>query len=68
MKSSEENNNVEQKIDQALNSITNISERYKNATTIDKRAIVGLIYPEKLIFDGRIFKPQKSTVLLILSF
>jgi hypothetical protein len=29
MKSSEENNNVEQKIDQALNSITNISERYK---------------------------------------
>jgi hypothetical protein len=52
----------------ALNSITNISERYKNATTIDKRAIVGLIYPEKLIFDGRIFKPQKSTVLLILSF
>lgn len=59
MKSSEENNNVEQKIDQALNSITNISERYKNATTIDKRAIVGLIYPEKLIFDGENFQTTK---------
>jgi hypothetical protein len=30
----------------ALDSITNISERYKNGTTIDKRAIVGLIYPK----------------------
>lgn len=44
---------------QALNSITNISERYKNATTIDKRAIVGLIYPEKLIFDGENFQTTK---------
>ena len=59
IKSSEENNNVEQKIDQALNSITNISGRYKNATTIDKRAIVGLIYPEKLIFDVENFQTTK---------
>ena len=31
----------------------------KNATTIDKRAIVGLIYPEKLIFDGENFQTTK---------
>jgi len=52
LKNSAENDNIELKIVQALNAITNISERYKNASTIDKRAIVGLIYPEKLIFDG----------------
>ncbi|WP_144281069.1 recombinase family protein [Chryseobacterium echinoideorum] len=59
LKSSRENNNTEQRINQAIESITNISERYQNATTIDKRAIVGLIYPEKLIFDGESFQTTK---------
>ncbi len=59
LRSSTENNNFEQRINQALDSITNISERYKNANTIDKRAIVGLIYPEKLIFDGENFQTTK---------
>lgn len=44
---------------QALNAIINISERYKNASTIDKRGIVGLIYPEKLTFDGEYFQTTK---------
>ncbi|WP_312400130.1 hypothetical protein [Chryseobacterium sp.] len=59
LRSSTENNNFEQRINQALDSITNISERYKNANTIDKRAIVGLVYPEKLIFDGENFQTTK---------
>ncbi|AYZ35231.1 recombinase family protein [Chryseobacterium indologenes] len=59
LKSSAENNNFEQRINKALDSIINISERYKNANTMDKRAIVGLIYPEKLIFDGENFQTTK---------
>ncbi|MFC0345370.1 hypothetical protein [Epilithonimonas hispanica] len=70
LKISSENENVEQKIDQALNAITNISERYKNAYTLDKRAIVGLIYSEKLILDGENFQTTKinslaNSILLI---
>ncbi|UQB69780.1 recombinase family protein [Epilithonimonas zeae] len=63
LKNSAENDNIGLKIGQALNAITNISERYKNASTIDKRAIVGLIYPEKLIFDGESFQTTKINSL-----
>ena len=63
LKISSENENVEQKIDQALKAITNISERYKNAYTRDKKAIVGLIYSEKLIFDGENFQTTKINSL-----
>ncbi|WP_312824656.1 hypothetical protein [Epilithonimonas sp.] len=63
LKISSENENVEQKIDQALKAITNISERYKNANTLDKKAIVGLIYSEKLIFDGENFQTTKINSL-----
>ena len=48
---------------QALNAIVNISERYNNASAIDKRAIVGLIYPEKLTFDGEYFQTTKINSL-----
>lgn len=43
--------------------IVNISERYNKASTIDKRAIVGLIYPEKLTFDGEYFQTTKINSL-----
>ncbi|SMP12829.1 hypothetical protein [Chryseobacterium profundimaris] len=52
-------NNVEHKLDEALNAVTQISERYKKADTVDKRAIIGLIYPEKLTFDGENFQTAK---------
>jgi len=32
------------KMSQALNAIVSLSERYNNASSIDKRVIVGLIY------------------------
>ena len=63
LKNSGQTNDIEKKIKQALNAITNISERYKNASTIDKRAIVGLMYPEKLIFDGEYFQTTKINSL-----
>lgn len=59
LKSPNEDNSIEDKMNQALNAITNISDRYKNANTIDKRAIVGLIYPEKIVFDGENFQTTK---------
>lgn len=63
LKSSGQTTDVEHKMKQALNAITKISERYKNASTIDNRAIVGLIYPEKLIFDGEYFQTTKINSL-----
>lgn len=63
LKSSGQTSDVEHKLKQALNAITKISERYKNASIIDKRAIVGLIYPEKLIFDGEYFQTTKINSL-----
>lgn len=46
-----------------MNAITNISERYKNAGTVDKRAIVGLVYREKLILTERIFQTTEINSL-----
>lgn len=50
---------VEDKISKALKIVGNISERYIKASPIDKRAIVSLIYPEKIIFDGSDFQTPK---------
>lgn len=59
IKQNKEDNNVEHKLDAALNAVTQISERYKKADSVDKRAIIGLIYPEKLTFDGENFQTAK---------
>ncbi|WP_426474606.1 hypothetical protein [Chryseobacterium balustinum] len=63
LKNSGRTDGIEKKMSQALNAIVNISERYNNASTIDKRAIVGLIYPEKLTFDGEYFQTTKINSL-----
>lgn len=63
LKNSGHTEDIEKKMTQALNAIVNISERYNNANTIDKRAIVGLIYPEKLTFDGEYFQTTKINSL-----
>ncbi|WP_089756602.1 recombinase family protein [Chryseobacterium soldanellicola] len=59
LKENKKNNNVEHKLGEALKAVTNISERYKKASSIDKRAIIGLIYPEKLTFNGEYFQTTK---------
>ncbi len=56
---SEKEDDIAGKITKALNIVTNLSERYKNASTADKRALVSLIYPEKIIFDGNDFQTPK---------
>ncbi|MCD9855506.1 zinc ribbon domain-containing protein [Epilithonimonas sp. JDS] len=63
LKNSGHTDDIEKKLSKALNAIVNISERYNNASTIDKRAIVGLIYPEKLTFDGEYFQTTKINSL-----
>ena len=63
LKNSGHTDDIEKKMSQALNAIVNISERYNNASAIDKRAIVGLIYPEKLTFDGDYFQTTKINSL-----
>ena len=70
IKQTKKDNNVEHKLDAALNAVTQISERYKKADSVDKRAIIGLIYPEKLTFDGENFQTAKinsfvNTIFLI---
>ncbi|WP_288447341.1 recombinase family protein [uncultured Chryseobacterium sp.] len=59
IKQTKKDNNVELKLDAALKAVTKISERYKKADSVDKRAIIGLIYPEKLTFDGENFQTAK---------
>ncbi len=70
LKETKKDNNVEHKLGEALRAVTNISERYKNADSLDKRAIIGLIYPEKLTFNGEYFQTTKinsfaETIFLI---
>ena len=70
LKETKKDNNIEHKLGEALKAVTNISERYKKASSMDKRAIVGLIYPEKLIFNGEYFQTTKinsfaETIFLI---
>ena len=70
LKETKKENNIERKLEEALKSVTNISERYKKANLIDKRAIIGLIYPEKLTFNGDVFQTTKmnsfvETIFLI---
>ena len=70
LKETKKENNIERKLEEALKSVTNISERYKKANSIDKRAIIGLIYPEKLTFNGDVFQTTKinsfvETIFLI---
>ncbi|MCS4300940.1 hypothetical protein M2372_000371 [Chryseobacterium sp. BIGb0232] len=50
---------IETKLSLALDAVTNVSDRYRNANLIDKRAIVGSIFPEKLTFDGTSFRTAK---------
>ncbi len=52
-------NNVELKLDTALKAVTKMSESYKKADSVHKRAIIGLIFPEKLTFDGENFQTAK---------
>lgn len=50
---------IETKLSLALDAVTNVADRYRNANLIDKRAIVGSIFPEKLTFDGTSFRTAK---------
>lgn len=50
---------IETKLSLALDAVTNVADRYRNASLIDKRAIVGSIFPEKLTFDGTSFRTAK---------
>lgn len=50
---------IEMKLSLALDAVINVADRYRNASLIDKRAIVGSIFPEKLTFDGTTFRTAK---------
>lgn len=60
---SEKEDDLADKISKALDIVTNISERYENASVADKRALVSLIYPEKIIFDGDDFQTPKMNIV-----
>ncbi len=64
IKQTKKDNNVELKLDAALKAVTKISERYKKADSVDKRAIIGLIYPEKLTFDGENSQTAKTNTFV----
>ena len=43
-------------LDKALYNLAHIDERYEKADINGKRKIIGSIYPEKLIYDGCIYR------------
>ncbi len=67
-KETKKDKNVELKLDTALKAVTKMSESYKKADSVDKRAIIGLIFPEKLTFDSRNFQTAKINTLERVSF
>ncbi|WP_294206983.1 hypothetical protein [uncultured Chryseobacterium sp.] len=59
---------IEGRLEGALNSLPNIDHRYMNADIADKRAIVGSIYPEKLIFENEYFRTTRINSFVNLIF
>jgi site-specific DNA recombinase len=49
---SQEFKNIEPLLNKALTMLTCLDKLYENADNKGKREIIGLIYPEKLVFDG----------------
>ena len=43
----------------AVNTLSKLDELYVNGTIIEKRKIIGSIYPEKLIFDGNEYRTSR---------
>lgn len=43
-------------LETALNNLVNIDERYENADVSGKRKIIGSMFPQKLIFDGCMYR------------
>lgn len=43
-------------LSKAVDNLSHLDETYQTATTIKKRQIVGSIFPEKLTFEGEIFR------------
>jgi site-specific DNA recombinase len=43
----------------AINTLSKLDELYANGTIIEKRKIIGSIYPEKLIFDGNEYRTPR---------
>ncbi len=50
---------ISKKLDDALNTICNLSKLYSKADTAGKRAITCSMYPEKLVFDGIGFRTPR---------
>ncbi|WP_083997379.1 hypothetical protein [Chryseobacterium angstadtii] len=60
-------NEIETKLVLTLDAVTNVADYYRNASLLDKRAIIDSIFPEKITLSTeRLFEPLKSTVLLII--
>ena len=51
-------------IEKGLQSITNIGKLYKEGGIKTKREIIGSIFPEKLEFDGKIYRTARMNVIV----
>jgi site-specific DNA recombinase len=59
----EKNSNIRNRLDIALKALTQLSLLYKNGDIETKRSVIGSIYPEKLEFDGSIYRTQRINVI-----
>ena len=52
--------NIEQKLDYAINLISNLGEFFRNGLTETKIQLLGSMFPEKIEFDGNNIEPNPT--------
>lgn len=55
--------NIDKALDRALQSIVNIPKLYSEGEIHTKRAVIGSIFPEKLVFDGKTYRTTRMNVI-----
>ena len=55
--------NIDRSLDRALQNIVNIPKLYREGGIGTKRAVIGSIFPEKLVFDGKTYRTARMNVI-----
>ncbi len=55
--------NIDKSLDKALQNIVNIPKLYREGGITTKRAVIGSIFPEKLEFDGKMYRTARMNVV-----
>jgi site-specific DNA recombinase len=63
---SEATKSIDSILKKALGNLANLSELFKNGDNVQKRKIIGSIFPEKIVFDGENCRTKNINTLISL--